>query len=194
MYCSNIISTVVMLSLLQFSACGGDSAAKRVSEKRAQATKATADLVSTFNASMDWDVPFTFDAFSSDLERALVRSDGRPVLITGDVKDIQGDLSSPLLLIEHQSPHALSLDLVAALRCTPEQAEKFRNARIGPVAPAVAVVARIDSLVHAETARARLGLDENARWLATGSCLGLEPIGIGGQLFVYPSPPSATEK
>lgn len=185
---TNLLTVTSLVLLLAVCAkyCGVGSTKQNAREQRAEATKRTADLVRSFNASRSWASSLPPWPFPSDLKRALIRSDSRPVLITGRVKDIYGEADSPVLVVKHESPSSVGLELVVALRSTPQQVTRIRDAYDGYIQPTVAVIAQIDSLVPAESARNELFLDEYAKHVAYGTCLGLDFIGIGGQFLVHP--------
>jgi hypothetical protein len=198
------LSVVAIVCAHAVLACGNDdydSIEQRMRREHDQDLKAIADLARSFNASTDWDdegsvitpeftaenerlrksgqptkpLPrFNTFRFTLDLEQALIRPDGRPVLLVGAVEDIQGDPSAPVLLVG--SSHGL----ITALQCSPEQIARYRNANV----ESVAVVAQIQSLVPAQAMRAKFPcVDDDSKWVALGTCLDLEPIQTGDLFY-----------
>lgn len=145
---------------------------------------ATAQLVSKHHAVVGWDQGVGLSPFTIELEHRLLRTQHRPVLLTGPVKDIQEIDGWTILIMEHRSPNLLSPIIYAILRITPDQAAVLRNSNQGlPIS--AAVIADIFDVKPGKVANITLPKEEDPQWTISGSCRDLVSIGLLGELSIY---------
>jgi len=191
---------VVLILFMVLIGCDSDnpnettqSKKERVEEKR-QTTQQVRELCSKYNAVANWDKDFDDDKFSFytfytlDVQEALIRADGRPILFFAGVEDVIKRANKySVRFFAHYPPTSRSLDLI--LDCTSNQVDKIVSHtpssslfRLDDYA-VIAQISEVEKLKFALRAYAQgydyaeVDVEAPNRFIATGSCLDLIFVG-----------------
>jgi hypothetical protein len=178
--------------ILGLAFAGGCDHAGKAGRQDVEAEKSWEDAASAFGkqygALVDWEgqIPNrgSIDPLSIDVSRALVRSNGQPVLLVMELKDVEEGIEGYTALFKqfYWKPH--SFILTVELKCTREQADNLLKREND----SYAIVARID---HASRLKVRVVGRESGEdsfvelenpadvFCANGMCLGLLRKGEG---------------
>ena len=127
-------------------------AADKAGETKQQEKDAGLALLALrYNAITNWETSLpdrgANEPFSIDVSRALIRSNGQPVLIITDLVDVEENTNSYTASFEkYVITTNGTLDLYVYLRCTQEQANHFLEKTGKDVSRTYAVVARLDEV------------------------------------------------
>jgi len=131
-----------------------------------------AKLGETYNAITDWRMGTqSAPRYSLELERLLVRLDGRAILFVGALHDVLSSDGMPQCIFD--TIGGFSWELRFHLACTPEQAKLLTESHTSNSLERFAVVARITSASKLE--QGAVGSDENQtstpNFRANGQCV-----------------------
>jgi hypothetical protein len=122
------------------------------SEKRLQSEKSDADMVAKHNAVTDWKQnlnkkgEFLGDSvYTIEIEEALIRNDGRPILFFCGVNDIVRKENKYLVYFSNLFGFLASADVHFILDCTPDQVKEIMLHRAG-LFEKYAVIARVSEV------------------------------------------------
>lgn len=137
----------------------------RTAETQQQQTDASiAAFVLKYNAVTNWEASLpdrgAGQPFSIDVSRALIQSNGQPVLIIMDLKNVAEDNGSYSALFDKNDFTNGTFLLSAGLKCTQKQANDLLEKPGSSISQTYAVVARIDEV---RRPRIRLQGSEDAR-------------------------------
>jgi len=190
---------VVLILFMALIGCDSDSPnettqskkEKKRAEKKRRTTHQVQELCSKYNAVTNWDKDFYDDNFSFytlDVQKALIRVDGRPVLIFAGVEDVIKRVNKySVRFFAYYPPTLRSLDLI--LDCTSNQVDKIVSHppssslfRLDDYA-VIAQISEVEKLKFALRAYAQgydyaeVDVEAPNRFIATGSCLDLIFVG-----------------
>jgi hypothetical protein len=118
-------------------------------ETRQQQTDASiAALALKYNAVTNWAAALSNRVFSIDVSRALIRSNGQPVLIKMDLKDVAENNGGYTALFGKDDITNGTFQLSVELKCTQEQANQLLKKTDSGYFQTYAVVARFDKVVR----------------------------------------------
>jgi len=102
-------------------------------EKHLQSEKSVADMVAKHNAVTDWKQNlnkkgrgfFADSVYTIEIEEALIRTDGRPILFFSQIEDIGKKSDKYIVYFANLFGFMSSVNVHFILDCTPEQFEKI---------------------------------------------------------------------
>ena len=187
-----ILAPIIVIALI-LSGCDSDTP-KKTAQKKYETPEEVKRLCSQYNAVTDWKQHFHKKAFGQhtytvEVEDALIRTDGRPILFYGVADDIVKESdkyvvywSAGFASLLRGSDTILDLafdrDVRFVLDCTPSQVEKIMDNSVSTFDD-YAVIARISEV---EKIRFKLSSGENGEkvrvetsdvFMAKGKCLDL---------------------
>lgn len=131
--------TLIMALLLILVGCKDDSREEkavaeneRLLEKEHQATaQRIQEFCSQYNALIDWAQSVEDgEAYTIELEEALIRADSRPVLLLGEIEDITKKSGRYSVYFTVEEPSIGSFcEMSLVLHCTPEQVKEIMQHR-----------------------------------------------------------------
>ncbi len=158
-------------------------------EKHLQSEKSVADMVAKHNAVTDWkqnlnkNGEFFWDSvYTIEIEEALIRSDGQPILFFCGVNDIVRKEDKYLVYFSNLFDFLIPADIHFVLDCTPDQVKEIMLNR-ADLFEKYAVIARISEVKKATLKLAnyaeidKVVLEPSNVFIAEGRCLELRFVG-----------------
>ena len=107
-----------------------------------------AALVLKYNAVTNWASSLSSRGFSIDVSRALIQSNGQPVLIIMELKDVAENKGGCTALFGKDDLPSATYQLSVELKCTPEQAGQLLKTPDNIFPQKFAVVARCEEVIR----------------------------------------------
>jgi hypothetical protein len=151
----------------------------RIQNKQQAAEHETlSKLAGRYNAIMDWKASFEYvdEIYIADIQDALIRKDGRPLLVSVEVTDIVK--VEDKIVVHFRETNSNDPDVRYTLECSPEQTRTIAEHR--EEFTEFTVIASIASVRRANKEDVHEDSDPIDTFIATGNCLDL-------QYFNYPA-------